>query len=376
MRYALCEFAKLLDFVNPLFYYVKSDINKPFSISRGLSSTGSWKSLMTLLTDSYQRPIDYLRVSITDRCNLRCVYCMPLGGAVKLDHEDILSYEEFLRLIQIAVNMGINKVRLTGGEPLVRKGVIDFCRRLTRITGLQSLSLTTNGVLLEELGQDLYAAGMRRINVSLDTLQREKFLRITRRDEFDRVWRGIQAAERLGFNPVKINVVVMRGINDDEILDLARLSLLHPYHIRFIEFMSINNDSLWTTSEHYFSADEILAKLHQVGSLEPVVVQHTNGPARHFRWPDAPGMIGIISPISHHFCPSCNRIRLTADGKLRNCLFSDQEMDIKTPLRQGATDSELSQFLKESIVNKPEKHSLQPDVFRKCQSRPMVAIGG
>jgi len=331
---------------------------------------------MTLLTDGYQRSIDYLRVSITDRCNLRCVYCMPLGGAVKLAHEDILSYEEFLRLIQIAVNMGINKVRLTGGEPLVRKGVIDFCRRLTRIPGLQSLSLTTNGVLLEELGQDLYAAGICRINVSLDTLQREKFLRITRRDEFDRVWRGIQAAERIGFNPVKINVVVMRGINDDEILDLARLSLFYPYHIRFIEFMSINNDSLSTTSEHYFSADEILEKLRRVGALEPVVAQHTNGPARHFRWPDAAGMIGIISPISHHFCPSCNRIRLTADGKLRNCLFSDQEMDIKAPLRQGATDSELAQFLRDSIANKPQKHSLQPDVFRKCQSRPMVAIGG
>ena len=167
----------------------------------------------------------------------------------------------------------------------------------------------------------------------------------------------------------------MRGINDDEVLDLARLSLFHPYHIRFIEFMSLNNDNQWAL-QHYFSADEILAKLRQVDSLEPVVAQHTNGPARHFRWPDAPGMIGIISPVSHHFCPSCNRIRLTADGKLRNCLFSDQEMDIKAPLRQGATDSELSQLLRDSIVNKPEKHGLQPDVFRKCQSRPMVAIGG
>jgi cyclic pyranopterin phosphate synthase len=300
---------------------------------------------------------------------------MPLGGAPKLKHQDILSYEEFLRLIQIAVNMGINKVRLTGGEPLVRKGVVDFCRRLTRISGLQSLSLTTNGVLLEELAQELYAAGIRRINVSLDTLQRDKFFSITGRDEFDRVWRGIQAAERFGFYPVKINVVVMRGINDDEVLDLARMSLLHPYHIRFIEFMSINNDSKWTL-QHYFSADEILAKLSKVGSLEQVAAQHTNGPARHFRWPDAAGMIGIISPVSHHFCPSCNRIRLTADGKLRNCLFSDQELDIKTPLRQGATDFELSQFLKDSIVNKPEKHSFQPDVFRKCQNRPMVAIGG
>jgi cyclic pyranopterin phosphate synthase len=330
---------------------------------------------MTLLTDRYQRPIDYLRVSITDRCNLRCIYCMPLGGAVKLDHEDILTYEEFLRLIQIAVNIGIKKVRLTGGEPLVRKGAVDFCRRLTRIDGLQSLSLTTNGVLLGELGQDLYAAGIRRVNVSLDTLQREKFLRITRRDEFDRVWRSIHAAERIGFNPIKINVVVMRGINDDEVLDLARLSLHRPYHIRFIEFMGFNNDSQWNL-QHYYSADEILKKLRQFGALEQVVAQHTNGPARHYRWPDAPGMIGIISPISHHFCPTCNRIRLTADGKLRNCLFSDQEVDIKSPLRREATDSELAQFLRDSIVNKPEKHSLQPDVFRKCQSRPMVAIGG
>ena len=330
---------------------------------------------MTPPTDRYQRPIDYLRVSITDRCNLRCVYCMPLGGSVKLAHEDILSYEEFLRLIQIAVKMGINKVRLTGGEPLVRKGVVDFCRRLTRISGLQSLSLTTNGVLLEELGPDLYAAGIRRVNISLDTLQPEKFFRITRRDDFARVWRSIQAAEQVGFNPVKINVVVMRGVNDDEILDLARLSLHHPYHIRFIEFMGFNNDRQWNL-QHYFSADEILTKLRQVGSLEQVVPEHSNGPARHFRWPDAPGMIGIISPISHHFCPTCNRLRLTADGKLRNCLFSDQEADIKSPLRQGATDSELSQLLRDSIVNKPEKHSLQPDFFRKCQSRPMVAIGG
>ena len=330
---------------------------------------------MALLTDRHQRSIDYLRVSITDRCNLRCLYCMPVEGTFKLDHDEILSYEEFLRLIQIAVNMGISKVRLTGGEPLVRKGVVDFCRRLTSISGLQSLSLTTNGVLLEELGQDLYAAGIRRVNVSLDTLQREKFLRITRRDEFDRVWRGIQTAERVGFDPVKINVVVMRGINDDEVLDLAKLSLHRPYHIRFIEFMGFNNDSQWS-HRHYFSADEILAKLGRVGSLEQVAAPHTNGPARHFRWPDAAGMIGIISPISHHFCPSCNRIRLTADGKLRNCLFSDHEVDIKSPLRQGATDAELSQILRDSVVNKPEKHNLQPDFFRKCQCRPMVAIGG
>jgi cyclic pyranopterin phosphate synthase len=330
---------------------------------------------MTLLTDRYQRPIDYLRVSITDRCDLRCIYCTPLGGSPKLAHDDILSYEEFLHLIQVAVDMGITKVRLTGGEPLVRKGVTDFCRRLAGLPGLQSLSLTTNGVMLEELAQDVYDAGIRRINISLDTLQPQKFLRITRRDEFHRVWRGIQAVENVGFSPIKINVVAMRGINDDEILDLAKLTLDRAYHIRFIEFMGFNNDSNWL-HQHYVSADEILANLRTLAPLEQITARHTNGPARHFRWPKAAGMIGIISPVSNHFCAACNRIRLTADGKLRNCLFSDQEVDIKSSLRQGGTDAELSQILRDSIDNKPEKHSLQSDVFRKCQSRPMVAIGG
>ncbi|MGD8315712.1 MAG: GTP 3',8-cyclase MoaA [Syntrophobacterales bacterium] len=330
---------------------------------------------MTLLTDRYHRPIDYLRVSITDRCDLRCIYCTPLGGSPKLDHDDILSYEEFLHIIQVAVDMGITKVRITGGEPLVRKGVTDFCRRLAALPGLHSLSLTTNGVMLEEFAQDIYSAGIHRINISLDTLQPQKFLRITRRDEFHRVWRGIQAAETVGFNPIKINVVVMRGINEDEVLDLAKLTLERTYHIRFIEFMDLNNDSNWL-HEHYISADEILANLNGLAPLEQITSRHTNGPARHFRWPDAKGVVGIISPISHHFCPSCNRIRLTADGKLRNCLFSDQEVDIKSPLRQGATEADLAHILRDSIDNKPKKHCLQSDIFRKCQNRPMVAIGG
>jgi cyclic pyranopterin phosphate synthase len=257
----------------------------------------------------------------------------------------------------------------------VRWGVTAFCRRLAEFTGLRSLSLTTNGILLEELSQDLYDAGIRRLNISLDTLQHQKYLRITRRDEFGRVWRGIQAATKVGFDPIKINVVVMRGINDDEILALARLTLDRPYHIRFIEFMTINNDNNQVL-QHYVSADEILLKLGKVAALEQVSSKYTNGPARHFRWPGAAGMIGIISPVSQHFCPACNRMRLTADGKLRNCLFSDQEVDIRSPLRQGATDLELSQILKASVENKPEKHGLPSDLFRKCQSRPMVAIGG
>lgn len=330
---------------------------------------------MALLTDRYRRPIDYLRISITDRCNLRCIYCMPFGGVSKLTHDDILSYEEFLRLVKVAIKMGISKVRLTGGEPLVRRGVTDFCRRLAALPGMKSLSLTTNGVLLEELAQEIYQAGIRRINISLDTLQPERFSRMTCRDEFDRVWRGIQTAEKVGFHPIKINVVVMGGINDDEVVQLAQLTKDRPYHIRFIEFMQfMNNDRL--IPGHFVSAEDILGRLHSVAPLEQVTSRHSNGPARHFRWPDAQGMIGIISPISHHFCPSCNRIRLTADGKLRNCLFSDRELDIKLPLRQGATDAELAQLLTESIINKPEKHALQSDLFRKCQNRPMVAIGG
>jgi cyclic pyranopterin phosphate synthase len=298
-----------------------------------------------------------------------------LAGVTKLEHQDILLYEEFLHLIQMALEMGISKVRLTGGEPLVRKGIIDFCRRLAGLPGLQSLSLTTNGVLLEEFAKDLYDAGIRRVNISLDTLQRQKFMQITRLDEFDRIWRGIEAAECVGFDPIKINVVVMRGINDDEVLELARLTLDRPYHIRFIEFMTINNDENWVL-QHYVSGDEILSRLGKLAPLKQVESEYTNGPARHFRWSGAEGLIGIISPVSHHFCPTCNRVRLTADGKLRNCLFSDQEVDIKSPLRQGATDAELSQILRASVENKPEKHGLQSDLFRKCQSRPMVAIGG
>jgi cyclic pyranopterin phosphate synthase len=330
---------------------------------------------MALLTDRYHRSIDYIRVSITDRCNLRCIYCMPFGGVSKLSHQDILSYEELLRLIRVALDMGISKVRLTGGEPLVRKGVTDFCRRLSQLPGLRSLSLTTNGLLLEELAAELHKAGIRRINVSLDTLQPQKFMQITRRDEFDRVWRGIRVAEKVGFEPIKINVVVMKGVNDDEVADLARLTLQHPYHVRFIEFMDIGNGSI-PIDQRYVSSDDILAKLADVAPLQQVNPENTNGPAKHFRWPGAPGLIGIISPISHHFCPSCNRIRLTADGNLRNCLFSDHEVDIKAPLRNGASDSELSRIFRESITNKPEKHTLQPNLLRKCQNRPMVTIGG
>lgn len=323
--------------------------------------------------DAYQRRIDYLRFSITDRCNLRCSYCMPQEGFAKLDHEQILRYEEILRLARLAVGMGISKIRLTGGEPLVRREVLYLCENITRIPGLQSLSLTTNGVLLADYAEGLFRAGIKRINVSLDTLNPEKFEAITRRPFFHKVWEGIETARRVGFSPIKLNCVVMRGINDDEIEDLARLTLRYPFHVRFIEFMPFQPEE---QRRKFLSADEIFRRVEGVAPLVPAESINSNGPASYYRFEGAPGKIGIISPISHHFCNSCNRLRLTSDGKLRTCLFSTEETDILALLRQGALDEEILSEMRRAIARKPEKHALDQDVLRKCISRPMVAIGG
>ncbi|GKT10868.1 GTP 3',8-cyclase [Desulforhabdus sp. TSK] len=324
-------------------------------------------------TDAYQRRIDYLRFSITDRCNLRCSYCMPQEGVAKLDHEYILRYEEILRLARLAVGMGISKIRLTGGEPLVRRDVLYLCENITRIPGLQSLSLTTNGVLLAEYAEGLFRAGIKRINISLDTLNPEKFEAITRRPFFQKVWEGIEAARQVGFSPIKLNCVVMRGINDDEIEDLARLTLRYPFHMRFIEFMPFQPEE---QKRKFLSADEILRRVEGIAPLVPAESVNSNGPASYYRFEGAPGKIGIISPISHHFCHSCNRLRLTSDGKLRTCLFSSEETDILALLRQGALDAEIVGEMRRAIARKPERHTLDQDVLRKCISRPMVAIGG
>jgi cyclic pyranopterin phosphate synthase len=323
-------------------------------------------------TDSFHRKIDYLRLSITDRCNLRCSYCMPEGGVPKLDHAEILRYEEIVRLAGIAISMGISKVRITGGEPLVRKDVLGLCERISRVPGLRSLSLTTNGVLLADFAEGLLRAGIRRINVSLDTLKPEKFAAITRKDLFDRVWAGIMAAAGAGISPVKLNAVIMCGVNDDEIEDLARLTFQFPFHIRFIEVMPFQKDY----EALFVPASEILDRLSRVGSLESTSAGEGNGPALHYRFKGAPGRIGIISPVSGHFCPSCNRLRVTADGKLRTCLFSGEESDLRGMLRQGALDKEIAAAMLAAINKKPEKHQLSSPVFRKCISRPMFSIGG
>jgi GTP 3',8-cyclase len=325
------------------------------------------------LQDSYHRRIDYLRLSVTDRCNLRCTYCMPEEGVPRLSHEDILNYEEILRLVRIVTRMGITKVRITGGEPLVRKDILFLCANIAAIPGVRSLSLTTNGLLLSQFARSLFVAGIKRINISLDTLKPERYAAITRWDCFEQVWRGIRAAQETGFAPIKLNAVVMQGINDEEIEDLACLTYHYPFEVRFIEFMPFQSDD---GHNRFVSADDILERLKRVAQLLPAGSENSNGPARHYRFPDSLGKIGIISPMSEHFCQTCNRLRLTADGKLRTCLFSMEETDIKTPLRQGASDQEIMEAIRAAINRKPERHESDQRILRKCISRPMVKIGG
>jgi GTP 3',8-cyclase len=328
-----------------------------------------------MLLDSFNRHLNYLRISLTDRCNLRCVYCMPEQGVSKLSHQDILTYEELLKLTHLSVRLGIEKIRLTGGEPLVRKGITDFIRSLKEIPEIRDISLTTNGVLLADQAPALWQAGVRRINISLDTLDREKYRAITRFDHFDQVWSAIQTAEAIGFSPIKINVVVMRGINDDEILSFGRLSVEKPYHIRFIEFMPVGPETNWK-SERFLSSEETLKRLQTLGPLKRINGQGFDGPAKRMAYEGARGEIGLISPMSEHFCPQCNRLRLTAEGLLRVCIFSDLETNLRIPLRQGASEEELMQIILEAVSRKPEAHALQTHPTpRRCQ-RPMSKIGG
>ncbi len=308
------------------------------------------------LIDPYHRRLNYLRVSITDRCNLRCMYCVPEGGVPKLKHEDILTYEEILRIARIAVDLGVDKIRLTGGEPLVRKDVCRIIARLTALEGLRDVPMTTNGIFLEENLEKLKDAGIRRLNISLDSLDRETYRRITGYDGLEKVLAGIHGAREMGFDPVKINMVVMNGINDHEILDFARLSLEYPYHIRFIEYMPIG-----MTSDpiplHHLPSPVVQEKVGRLGNLVPVKRTRMDGPAQRFRFEGAPGELGFISALTHHFCRTCNRLRLTARGSLRPCLLSDWEEDLKGPMRNGASDEDLVRIFLKTARNKPRAHS-------------------
>lgn len=323
--------------------------------------------------DGFQRKIDYLRLSITDRCNLRCTYCMPEDGVPKLEHADILRYEEILTIAEIVAGMGISKIRITGGEPLVRKDILTLCGSISRIPGLKSLSITTNGVLLSEYADKLRTAGIKRINISLDTLKPEKFAAITRRDCFKQVWKGIEAARMAGFSPIKINTVVLHGVNEDEVEELAALTFKFPFHVRFIEFMPFLPGS---ADRGFVSASEILDRLKRIAPISRTEENCGNGPALYYQFKGAPGKIGIISPVSDHFCPTCNRLRITADGKLRTCLFSKDETDLREPLRRGLPAGRIEEIIRCAIRAKPERHELSNPVFRKCISRPMFSIGG
>lgn len=329
---------------------------------------------MEALIDNYHRKINYLRISVTDRCNLQCLYCVPDGGIPKLPHKEILKYEELLKIVSIAVNKGINKVRITGGEPLIRKDILYFIKKLASIPGVEDLGLSTNGVLLPHIARDLYDAGIHRINVGVDTLDPAKYLQMTGRNYFKHVWKGIECAEDMGFYPIKINMVVMAGINDDEILDFAKLTLDKPYHIRFIEFMPVGLESV-LHAERYIPDSEIKSRIQSLGELLPIRSQSFDGPAKRFRLKSAQGEIGLITPLSDPFCPTCNRLRLTADGRLRSCLFSDDETDIKGPLRRGCSDEELGDLLVSAVANKPKRHHFGEEIFKKC-ARPMIKIGG
>ncbi len=303
---------------------------------------------------------------------------MPKEGLSLLGHDDILRYEEILRVVRIAVSLGVAKVRITGGEPLVRRGIVPFVAALKSVSGIQDLSLTTNGVLLGRYAADLFKAGVRRINISLDSLNPDKYLQITRGGCLNDVLQGIAAVHAQGFSPIKINVVAIKGFNDDEILDFARLTLDSPYQIRFIELMPLGHPGRDNLGK-YLASEVIMRTIAGKYSLIPVNGEREkmDGPAKMYRIVGGMGEIGFISPVSHHFCHLCNRLRLTADGNLRACLMSDEEVDLKTPLRTGCTDSLLETLIKEAIAGKPRKHEGQFDeqFLRKCVKN-MSAIGG
>lgn len=319
-----------------------------------------------MLIDRFGRKIEYLRISVTDRCNFRCIYCESRGSIKFLPQKELLTYEEIEEIVRVSAELGVKRVRITGGEPLGRKNIENLIERLSKIPGIEDLSLTTNGYLLLEKAEQIKSAGLKRLNVSLDTLDPEKFKKITGGFDFNKIWKGLLKAYELGFEPLKINVVVIRGLNDDELLSLAQLTLKYPWEIRFIEFMPLSKGKIWR-EEHVVTVKEIYTLLSAYSPLEEVE-SYGGGPARVFKWKEALGKIGLISPISEHFCGRCNRLRITADGRLRTCLFSDEEINLKDYLRGKKGDLKSAFYLALSL--KPEKREL------KGTRREMRAIGG
>ncbi|HVX38906.1 MAG TPA: GTP 3',8-cyclase MoaA [Gemmatimonadaceae bacterium] len=307
------------------------------------------------LRDQFGRSIEYLRISVTDRCNFRCVYCMPAGGLQWLPKADILSYEEIADVVRQLAPLGLRRLRITGGEPTIRPQIHELVRMLRAVPEITDIALSTNGVRLPQLASLLRDAGLDRVNMSVDSLRRERIAEIARRDlGFDPV-KSALAAEEAGLGPIKINMVVMRGINDDEIEDVARLTLEHPWHVRFIELMPVGDMRALTWS-HVVPSDELLARLGAIAPLAPSAgPERGNGPAAYYQWPDARGTIGVITPMTHTYCASCNRVRLTADGRLRTCLFGNHEVDLREPLRAGEP---LEALFRRALAEKPKEHEL------------------
>lgn len=327
------------------------------------------------LVDRFGREHRDLRISVTDRCNLRCHYCMPAEGVVPRAHAEILTFEEIERLVRIAVPMGIRKVRLTGGEPLVRKGICGLVKMLAAIPGIDDLAMTTNAILLGEHAAELKAAGLHRLNISLDSPDRARFRQITRRDELPRLLDSIAAARQAGFTQIKLNALAIRGQTDPEVVPLARFAREHGMELRFIEFMPLDAEARWQPVQ-VLSADEILDLLgREFGPLEPIDSGDPHAPAKEYRFADGGGTVGVIGTVTQPFCQRCSRLRLTADGKIRNCLFSLQEWDARALLRGGALDDELARLLSEAVEAKRRAHGTDDGQFARPE-RTMHQIGG
>lgn len=326
-----------------------------------------------MLVDSYGRLHDNLRISVTDRCNIRCYYCMPED--VKFGpREEILRFEEIERLVRVMTGLGVNKIRLTGGEPLLRKDLAKLVDLLVSMEGIRDVSLTTNAVLLAAQAPDLYAAGLRRINIHLDTLERQRFAEITRRDEFDRVMAGIDACQRVGMK-VKINAVALKGVNEQDIVPLARFGRERDIEIRYIEFMPLDSQGIWDKGRVLLADDMIAMLEREVSPLIEVPDQDPRAPATEYRFADGTGTVGFIASVSRPFCGNCNRIRLTADGKLRNCLFAIEETDLRPLLRAGGSDEEIATAIRQTVASKWAGHEIGRTQFVP-PPRPMYAIGG
>ena len=331
---------------------------------------------MEPLVDSYGRRIKSMRISITDKCNFRCTYCMPAEGLPWLKKAEILSYEEIERIARVAVTIGIEQIRLTGGEPLVRRDVTDLVRMLRMLDGLRSLSLTTNGILLKQLAGPLAEAGLTRINVSLDSLVREKFARLARRDQLQRVLEGLEELEKYpSIHPIKVNAVAIKGFSEEEALDFVRLARRKAYVVRWIEFMPLDADQIWR-KEDILTGAELKAIIEtEYGPLVPITTGDPSETARRYTFSDGIGEIGFINPVSEPFCSTCDRIRLTADGQLRTCLFATEETDLRAVLRSGTSDEALAQTLRQAVWNKELKHYIGDKRFKRA-NRSMSMIGG